>query len=53
MQAVQSLLGWLKAPFATPLNPVDIFLVVGVIMVAIILWNMILFHIRIAAESVT
>jgi hypothetical protein len=42
---------WLNRPFTTPLSLTDIFLIVGAIIVAIILWNMILFHIRVAAEA--
>lgn len=43
---------WLNSPFQTPMSPTDIFLLVGVLLVAIVVWNLILYHIRIAAESV-
>lgn len=43
---------WLNRPFKTPLSPVDITLLIGVVMVAILAWNLILYHIRIAAEAV-
>lgn len=43
---------WLNTPFTSALSPVNMFLIVGVIIVAIIMWNLILFHIRIAAETV-
>jgi hypothetical protein len=49
---VQPVLDFLNEPFTTPLSKADIFLLVGTILVAIILWNLILFHIRIAAESI-
>lgn len=43
---------WINKPFTTPLSTINIFLIVGVIIIAIILWNIILFHIRIAAEEI-
>jgi hypothetical protein len=49
---VQPVLDFLNEPFTTPLSKADVFLLVGTILVAIILWNLILFHIRIAAESI-
>ena len=42
---------WLNEPFKTPMAPSSIFLLVGVVLIAILLWNLILFHVRIAAES--
>ena len=45
-------LAWLHAPFSTPLDPLSLFLIVGVIAVAIIAWNLILYHVRIAAETI-
>jgi hypothetical protein len=50
--AVESLWQWLNSPFTTPLDPVSVFLLVGTVIVAIIAWNFILFHIRIAAEAI-
>ena len=50
--AVEHLNAWFHTPFQTPLDPLDIALVVGIVMVAIIAWNFVLFHIRIAAETV-
>ena len=44
--------GWFHAPFTTPLDPVDVFLIVGIIIVSIIVWNLILYHVRIAAETI-
>ena len=43
---------WLNTPFKTPLAPGSIILLVGVILVSVLLWNMILYHIRIAAEAI-
>jgi hypothetical protein len=37
-------------PFAGPLSAVDIFLGVGVVVVASIVWHFVLYHIRLAAE---
>jgi len=48
---VTSVFQWLNEPFTTPLNTIDLFLIVGVVAVSIILWNLILFHIRLAAET--
>jgi hypothetical protein len=42
---------WLNKPFTTPMSPVGIAMIVGAIIVAMILWNMVLYHIRIAAET--
>jgi hypothetical protein len=50
--AFTSVKDWLNKPFTTPLDPVSIFLIVGVILFAVIAWNLILFHIRIAAEAI-
>ena len=43
---------WLNKPFTTAMSPVDIMLLVGVIIISIIAWNFILYHIRIAAEAI-
>jgi hypothetical protein len=50
--AIQRVHDWLKAPFIGGASPTDIFLLVGVVLVAIIAWNLILYHVRIAAEAV-
>lgn len=50
--AVNDVWEWLNTPFTTPMNPVSIFALVGSIIVAIMLWNLILYHIRIAAETI-
>lgn len=49
---LQSLVDWLKAPFTQPLDPLSLFLIVGVVIVSVVLWNFILFHIRLAAETI-
>jgi hypothetical protein len=49
---IGSVVQWLKEPFTTPLDPMSLFLIVGVILVSIIMWNFILFHIRLAAETI-
>lgn len=43
---------WLDTPFSTPLSPTSLFVLVGVIIVSIIGWNFILYHVRIAAEAI-
>lgn len=50
--AVASLWDWINKPFTSAMSPVDVFLLVGVVILAAIIWNMILFHIRIAAEAI-
>ena len=43
---------WLKTPFTGNMSPANVFLLVGVILFAIVAWNLILYHVRIAAESI-
>lgn len=43
---------WLNTPFTQPMNPTSIFALVGAVIVSILLWNLILYHIRIAAETI-
>lgn len=43
---------WLKTPFKTPMSPAGVFLLVGVILLAILGWNMVIYHVRIAAEAI-
>jgi hypothetical protein len=50
--AVNRVWAWLSTPFTTSMAPIDIFLLVGVVLIALLMWNMILYHIRIAAESI-
>src|ERR1700727_3713541 len=50
--AVNGVWQWLNKPFQTPFSPVTTFAAVGAVLVAILLWNMILYHVRIAAESI-
>lgn len=49
---LQAMWDWLNKPFTTPMSPVEISLLVGVVIVSILLWNLVLYHIRIAAESI-
>jgi hypothetical protein len=42
---------WLNTPFKMPLSPITVALLVGVVMISIIAWNLILYHIRIAGEA--
>jgi hypothetical protein len=50
--AINGVWAWLNKPFTTPFSPVTTFAAVGAVIVAILLWNMILYHVRIAAESI-
>jgi hypothetical protein len=52
MGAVQEVWSVINRPFTTPMSAIDVFLLVGVILVAVVLWNLVLFHIRIAAETI-
>lgn len=50
--AITSVWDWLNKPFTTPMSPVEVGLLVGTVIVAILVWNLILYHIRIAAETI-
>lgn len=43
---------WINRPFQSPMSPYDIIMLVGVVLIAIIAWNLVLYHIRIAAEAI-
>jgi len=49
---IKSVFSWINAPFTHPMNPATLFLIVGVIIVSILAWNMILYHIRLAGETI-
>lgn len=50
--AINGVWEWLNTPFNSQMSIVTVFGVVGAILVAIILWNLILYHVRIAAETI-
>lgn len=50
--AVNGVWDWLNEPFNAQMSIVTVFGFVGAIIVAIILWNLILYHVRIAAETI-
>lgn len=50
--AVNEVWEWLNTPFRQPMSAIGIFALVGSALVAILLWNLILYHIRIAAETI-
>lgn len=50
--AINGVWDWLNTPFTTPLSLMSVGLLVGAILISIILWNLILYHIRIAAETI-
>ena len=43
---------WINRPFTSAMSPVDVFLLVGVVIVAALVWNLVLYHVRIAAEAI-
>lgn len=43
---------WLNKPFTTPMNPLEIVVLVGIILISVIFWNLILYHIKLAAETI-
>jgi tetrahydromethanopterin S-methyltransferase subunit H len=52
VNAFESIWDWLNEPFKTPMSPINIGLLVGIVIVSILMWNLILYHIRIAAEAI-
>jgi hypothetical protein len=50
--AINSVWQWLNAPFNSQMSIVTVFGYVGAIIVAIIAWNLLLYHVRIAAETI-
>src|SRR5262245_18792225 len=49
---VMDVWAWINRPFTHAMSPFDVFLLVGVIIVAALVWNLVLYHIRIAAEAI-
>jgi hypothetical protein len=43
---------WLNTPFTQKMSPVNVALLVGVVIIAIMFWNLLLYHVRIAAETI-
>jgi hypothetical protein len=43
---------WVNAPIVGSVDPMHLFLVTGLVLVSLILWMMILAHIRLAAEAI-
>jgi hypothetical protein len=43
---------WLNTPFNSQMSIVTVFGYVGAVIVAIIAWNLLLYHVRIAAETI-
>jgi hypothetical protein len=50
--AVNDVWEWLNTPFSTPMSAINVFALVGTVLVALLMWNLILYHIRIAAEAI-
>ena len=49
---ISAVWNWINRPLNEPVDPMDVFMLVGIVIVAIIAWNLILYHIRIAAETI-
>jgi hypothetical protein len=52
MNAIGIVWDWLNKPFTQPMSPAGVFALVGSVVIAILIWNLILYHIRIAAEAI-
>jgi hypothetical protein len=50
--AISEFWDWLNTPFKTPMSPAGVAILVGTILIAILAWNFILYHVRIAAEAI-
>ena len=50
--AVTSIWDWISRPFTSSMSPLVLFQMVGIIIIAVIVWNLVLYHIRIAAEAI-
>jgi len=50
--ALNEVWSFLNTPFASPMDATSLFLIVGTILIAIVVWNLVLYHIRIAAETI-
>ena len=50
--AINSVWAWLNEPFNSRMSIVTVFGYVGAVIVAIIAWNLLLYHVRIAAETI-
>ena len=50
--AVSSVWRWINRPFTSSMAPLDVFVRVGVVLVDVVIWNLVLYHIRIAAEAI-
>jgi hypothetical protein len=50
--AITDVWDWLNKPFTQPASPWGIALIVLCVLLAVFAWNLILYHIRIAAESI-
>ena len=50
--AINGVWEWLNEPFNSQMSIMTVFAYVGAIIVAVIAWNLILYHVRIAAETI-
>lgn len=50
--AIQEFWDWINEPFTTDMSPASVMILVGVVLVSIVAWNFILYHVRIAAETI-
>jgi hypothetical protein len=52
MGAIEDLWNWVNAPLTSPMDPTTVFVLVGIVIISVIAWNFILYHVRIAAEAI-
>lgn len=52
MDAFAKMLDWIKQPFAEPLDIFHLFLIVGIVLVMVMAWGLILYHMRSVAEEI-
>lgn len=48
---IKEMRDWIEAPFIGAVSVQTLFLLTGLVLVFILMWNIILFHIRSAAET--
>lgn len=52
MSVVSDLRDWVEAPFVGKVSILDLFLITGIVLIAAFLWSLVLYHVRIAAETI-
>lgn len=49
---VSDVRSWFEEPIVGQVDPVHLFLLTGIVIVSVVLWNLILMHVRLAAEEI-